>query len=617
MTSTSQDEGEKQASESPETPAPPSDSAGQPAASEPPADAETPQTAPEATGERPGTAPPEAAAGGAPAEATPQAEPTRAPDTSPTADKKAAPKSSGRAGKGDQASDVPLVCVRYGRMGMLGLFKWKGPAIQPHTSVVIKSDRGLEIGTALCAGNKQLKYEGRPLKRVGSVRRIATHDDLMEAQHLAQSEAREKTFCEAQIKQAGLPMRLAMVEHLFGGDRIIFFFLSEGRVDFRELVKGLAQEYQTRIEMRQIGVRDEARLLADYERCGQFVCCRMFIKDFQPVSMKMAKLQKATLDPTKISGRCGRLMCCLRYEYDTYEDLRKRLPKRNSYVMTEFGPGRVIGSNILTQLIKVDVSGQVQVVPNEEITERNLRDEDVQKWREEQARKLAPRSGRGGGSRRGRSQGGAASGDRSKTGESSSRRRGSGGGASRGRRRDGEPAQSAAQDTPGAAPGPAEKSETEKPGDERPPRRRRRRSRSRRGDRSGAEKSPAGEAQKSPAGEAQKSPAGEAQKSPAGEAQKAPAKEAKPDRGGRGSKRDLGVPKKVLESLGVVPGDDSGGKKPVADGSAGDGESGREGKPHSHRGKRRSKRRRGGDSKGKEKGDTPPPRVSGQGDGQS
>ena len=123
-------------------------------------------------------------------------------------------------------------------------------------------------------------------------------------------------------------MQLVDVEHLFGGERIVVYYLAENRVDFRELVKALAGEFQTRIEMRQIGVRDEAKLLADYGDCGKPVCCNTHLSEMPPVSMKMAKLQKATLDPTKISGRCGRLKCCLRYEYDTYEELQKDLPPR-------------------------------------------------------------------------------------------------------------------------------------------------------------------------------------------------------------------------------------------------------------------------------------------------
>jgi cell fate regulator YaaT (PSP1 superfamily) len=127
------------------------------------------------------------------------------------------------------------------------------------------------------------------------------------------------------------------VEHLFGGERIIVYYLAEGRVDFRELVRRLATEFQTRIEMRQIGVRDEAKLLADYGDCGKTVCCNSHLVEMPPVSMKMAKLQKATLDPTKISGRCGRLKCCLRYEYDTYLDLQAALPPVNSEIITPRG----------------------------------------------------------------------------------------------------------------------------------------------------------------------------------------------------------------------------------------------------------------------------------------
>ncbi len=138
-------------------------------------------------------------------------------------------------------------------------------------------------------------------------------------------------------------MELVDVEHLFGGERIVVYYLAEGRVDFRELVKMLAGEFQTRIEMRQIGVRDEAKLLADYGDCGKPVCCNTHLVEMPPVSMKMAKLQKATLDPTKISGRCGRLKCCLRYEYDTYEQLQKELPPIGSRVVTPEGRAGVIG----------------------------------------------------------------------------------------------------------------------------------------------------------------------------------------------------------------------------------------------------------------------------------
>ena len=149
-------------------------------------------------------------------------------------------------------------------------------------------------------------------------------------------------------------MELVDVEHVFGGERIVVYYLAENRVDFRDLVKQLAGEFQTRIEMRQIGVRDEAKLLADYGDCGKPVCCNTHLNEMPPVSMKMAKLQKATLDPTKISGRCGRLKCCLRYEYDTYEELQKDLPPVGSEVLTQRGRQRVLAHEILAQQLLVE-----------------------------------------------------------------------------------------------------------------------------------------------------------------------------------------------------------------------------------------------------------------------
>src|SRR4030095_5697882 len=155
------------------------------------------------------------------------------------------------------------------------------------------------------------------------------------------------------VGERRLQMEPVDVEHLFGGERIVFYFLAEKRVDFRELVKDLAREFRTRIEMRQIGVRDEAKLLADYGDCGQPVCCGTFLSEMPPVSMKMATVQKATLDPTKTSGRCGRLKCCLRYEYDIYEELQQDLPPIGSDVVTKNGRARVLGQGILAQKLLV------------------------------------------------------------------------------------------------------------------------------------------------------------------------------------------------------------------------------------------------------------------------
>jgi len=165
-------------------------------------------------------------------------------------------------------------------------------------------------------------------------------------------------------------MELVDAEHLFGGERIIFYFLAEKRVDFRELVKDLAREYRTRIEMRQIGVRDEAKLLADYGDCGKPVCCNTHMAVMPPVSMRMAKLQKSTLDPTKISGRCGRLKCCLRFEQDVYEEYQREMPAVGSRVVTSKGVGRVLAQEILARkvLLEFEDGRRVAVAADEILT---------------------------------------------------------------------------------------------------------------------------------------------------------------------------------------------------------------------------------------------------------
>jgi cell fate regulator YaaT (PSP1 superfamily) len=165
-----------------------------------------------------------------------------------------------------------------------------------------------------------------------------------------------------------LQMKIVDAEHILGGERIIFYFMSDSRVDFRELVRKIAQEYQTRIEMRQIGSRDEAKLLGDVESCGQQCCCIRFLKSLKPVNMRMAKLQKATLDPSKISGYCGRLKCCLRYEDKTYTDLKKLMPPRNTRVKTPSGLGRVVDYQILSQLVVIEHDdGTRTVIPRDEL----------------------------------------------------------------------------------------------------------------------------------------------------------------------------------------------------------------------------------------------------------
>jgi cell fate regulator YaaT (PSP1 superfamily) len=253
----------------------------------------------------------------------------------------------------------PTLVIRYGRMRFLGRFRYNLDRWRRGQRAVIKSDRGIEIGTIIC---RWVEGGGDDLKVKGEVLRLVTHSDEVDERHLEKDADREFAFCKERIAARSLPMKLVAVEHLFGGDRIIFYFVAEKRVDFRALVRDLAREFQTRIEMRQIGVRDEARLLGDFERCGRPLCCRAFIRDLEPVSMKMAKVQKATLDPSKISGRCGRLMCCLRFEHSTYRELQKNLPRKNKEVGTAVGRGKVIGTDVVTQTVTVLLEGGTRVV---------------------------------------------------------------------------------------------------------------------------------------------------------------------------------------------------------------------------------------------------------------
>lgn len=275
--------------------------------------------------------------------------------------------------------------IRYGRMGVLGWFDHHESKIpKVNSRVVIKTKRGLELGELVGRfsykgghfkstpqqvdeyfGGKGRDY---PLGEGGTFVRFATPQDLMEQEHLEVSAREEAKCCDKFIKEMNLAMKIVDSEHLFGGERIVLYFSSNGRVDFRDLVRRLAREYQTRIELRQIGSRDEAKLISDFESCGQECCCRRFLKMLEPVNMRMAKLQKATLDPSKISGHCGRLKCCLRYEDDTYRDLKKRLPNRNVLVKTPKGTGKVTGTQILTQLVMVqDVMGKREAFPLDEI----------------------------------------------------------------------------------------------------------------------------------------------------------------------------------------------------------------------------------------------------------
>lgn len=295
-----------------------------------------------------------------------------------------------------------IVC-RFGYLREIAELPYSGDA-KPGcgSKMVIRTRRGIEMAemlTTVCnnsgcsksiSRDQMLQYiensggKDYPYFNQGKVLRVATIEDLNEQSHLDVSKTEKIIFTRQTIREMDLPMQLVDVEQLLGGERIIFYYTSEDWVDFRELVRKLAAEYQTRIEMCQVNARNEARLVADYEKCGQHCCCKQFLKVLKPVSMRSAKVQKATLDPTKISGRCGRLMCCLRYEDQTYTELQKRLPRKQTPVETEDGIGVVIDSQILTQLILVrldDNPGALQAYPLENIT--ILKKEQVQERREQ------------------------------------------------------------------------------------------------------------------------------------------------------------------------------------------------------------------------------------------
>jgi cell fate regulator YaaT (PSP1 superfamily) len=261
--------------------------------------------------------------------------------------------------------------VRHGTMRFLGEFDApEGLPCSRGRQAVIRSDRGHEVGDLLCEATPaavQLLSEATH----GQVVRMLGPEDRDTLTGIRESECREFDACHAFIGQRHLPMELVDVEHLLGGERIVFYFLAEKRVDFRDLVKDLARVCQTRIEMRQIGVRDEAKLLADYGDCGKPVCCNTHMPHMPPVSMRMAKLQKSTLDPSKISGRCGRLKCCLRFEQDVYEEFQKELPPPGSRVVTGKGQGKVLAQEILARKVLVEFEdGRRLIVPMDEILTR-------------------------------------------------------------------------------------------------------------------------------------------------------------------------------------------------------------------------------------------------------
>ena len=246
-----------------------------------------------------------------------------------------------------------VVSVRFRGNAKHYYFDPQGIQAQPGDYLIVQTAQGLEY--ARCAEGNHTVPDQSVVQPLRPVVRAATENDHKVAMNNRKREKEAFGICEQKIAAHGLEMKLVNVECSFEGNKIIFFFTAEGRVDFRELVKDLAGVFRARIELRQIGVRDEAKMLGGLGICGRPLCCSQFLDEFIPVSIKMAKTQNLSLNPTKISGTCGRLMCCLKYEQNAYEDAAKRMPKPESFVQTPDGPGNVKGVELLRERVKVSL----------------------------------------------------------------------------------------------------------------------------------------------------------------------------------------------------------------------------------------------------------------------
>ena len=254
-----------------------------------------------------------------------------------------------------------VVGVRFKEVGKIYYFDPDLKKLKNGDRVIVETARGIECGE-VALENRDISEDEiiHPLK---PIIRLACEDDIKIAEQNRKKEAEAFSVCEKKIEELGLDMKLVGVECTFDGSKMLFYFTADGRVDFRELVKNLAYVYRTRIEMRQIGVRDESKMLGGFGICGRPFCCSQFLGDFHPVSIKMAKEQGLSLNPGKISGTCGRLMCCLKYEQDSYEHLLRVTPKVGAIVKTPEGNGTVIENNLLTGMLKVTLERRPEAAP--------------------------------------------------------------------------------------------------------------------------------------------------------------------------------------------------------------------------------------------------------------
>lgn len=253
-----------------------------------------------------------------------------------------------------------IVGVRFKKVGKVYHFDPAGLDLKTGDMVIVETSRGIEMGE-VAVGIHEVD-ESIIKQPLCSVIRVATDEDFRIVEQNKKKEAAAFTLCNEKIKKHGLEMKLVEVEYTFDGSKILFYFTADSRIDFRELVKELATVYRTRIELRQIGARDESKTLGSIGMCGRELCCSKFLGEFEPVSIKMAKEQGLSLNPTKISGTCGRLMCCLKFEQETYEELLKITPHQGTTVNTPDGVGTVEGVDLLKGQLKVKIESEREKV---------------------------------------------------------------------------------------------------------------------------------------------------------------------------------------------------------------------------------------------------------------
>ena len=275
---------------------------------------------------------------------------------------------------------VEIVGIRFMQAGKIYYFDPTDIKFNVGDKVVVETARGLELGDVVLSNRQVPENEiVQPLKKI---ERIATQKDIEAFDKNNEKEKEAFEICKEKIKAHDLDMKLIDVEYTIDNTKVVFYFTADGRVDFRELVKDLAAHFKMRIELRQVGVRDEAKMLGGIGACGRPLCCNKWLADFQPVSIKMAKTQNLSLNPAKISGTCGRLMCCLNYENDVYSELRRGMPNIDEKIKTKEGLAKVIGVNLLINEIKV------RLIEKDEETEEEKLSTDVYTYQKEDIKRI-------------------------------------------------------------------------------------------------------------------------------------------------------------------------------------------------------------------------------------